>query len=103
MLDRREGEGERGRGGDQFCHTDQFSGLLIIFTNIPMIESYSRYKSAAASRSMYLHSTANSSHTCVSAASPSLSLSLLTNELGYRRLRQASAIFPQTLREQRRI
>jgi hypothetical protein len=34
----------------------------------------------------------NSIHTCVSAASASASLNLLTKELGYRLLRHASAV-----------
>ena len=43
----------------------------------------------------------NSIHTCVAAVSASASLNLLTNEFGYRLLRQASAIFAQTDREER--
>jgi hypothetical protein len=51
--------------------------------------------------SIYLQCNASWSQTLVSSASPAESLSLLTKWAGYLRLRQASAIFVQTDRDDR--
>ena len=57
------------------CYQDQFSGLSDILTSFPIMFSYVTFSSLYSSSIIYLQLKLKSSQTCVSADSPSESLS----------------------------